>query len=172
MPNIVLVQNDYPDQGSLSRVINYITKSDIIGGYAVDPYHAFRQMEMVKSAFHKNGGIQLKHFFITFSLDEALRIDLDQVLDLGFQVGRLFQEYQLVYAVHLDGSHLHLHCVMNAVSFLDGHKYSDGLAGFWKLKTMLNQKFPKSDIGLYRSYPNSEYNTYSFTSDDTLLRID
>lgn len=171
MPNIILIRNNYSDRASLLRVINYVTRSDIIGGYALDPDHAYRQMEMVKVAYHKEDGLQLKHFVVTFSHAEAFRTGVDELLDLGFQIGCLFREYQMVYAVHLDAMHLHLHIVMNTVSFRDGHKYRDGVAGFWKLKNLLWQTFSTAEPGIYESYANSTYNRYSYSSEDELLRI-
>jgi len=62
--------------------------------------------------------------------------------------------------VHMDSSHIHMHLVMNSISFVDGHRYRDGLAGLWKVRGELEQLFPKSDVGLYRSFPYSDCNRY------------
>lgn len=172
MPNIVIIKNTYPDFAALKNVLDYIQRSTIIGGYALDPDFAYQQMKMVKTTWQKQSGVQLHHFVITFSHQEAFRISVDEVLSLGFQIGQLFREYQLAYAVHLDASYLHLHCVLNTVNFVDGSKYSDGLTGYWNLKAMLKAKFPKSDIGIYYSIPDSKINSYSFSPEDYLLRID
>lgn len=56
MPNIILIQNDYPDASVLLNVLNYAFRSGMIGGYALDPNEAYRQMMMVKEAYHKTGG--------------------------------------------------------------------------------------------------------------------
>ena len=170
MPNIITVKNDYFDTISLKNVISYIVRSEIIGGYALNPYNAYMQMLLVKNAFHKTDGVQLKHFIISFSADEMYRLDFDDLLNIGFQVGVLFAEYQMVYGVHYDTSHFHLHFLMNTVSFLDGHKYCDGLSGFWKLKSWLQQMFPKSFVNLYYSIPGT-INEFSFTPEDYLIQI-
>lgn len=171
MPKIILIDNDYPNKDSLSRVINYVLRSDLTGGYAVDPAHAFRQMCFVKQAFHKEDGVQLKHFIISFAFGELCRMDFDDILRLGFWVGEVFAEYQVVYAIHVDTRHVHLHLVMNTVSFTDGRKYCDGNVGFLKLRSKLQERFPKSDVGLYWSDPRSRYNKFSNTENDYLLRI-
>ena len=171
MSNIILIENTYPDSASLSSVLNYIFRSGIIGGYALDPQNAYHQMMMVKRAFHKEDGVQLKHFVVSFSTAEMYRYDTDDLLRLGFEIGQLFQEYQLAYAIHYDTEHIHLHCVMNTVSFVDGHKYSGGLSLFWALRKKLERRFPRSDVGIYRSLPNSSLNRYSNTNEDYLLRI-
>ena len=171
MPNIILIHNEYPDRDSLARVLNYVLRSDIVGGYALDPAHTFQQMWLVKSAFHKLDGVQLKHFIITFTNAELCRMDFDDILELGFWVGQFFYEYQIAYALHTDTMHIHLHLVMNTVSFMTGHKYSDGNVGFLRLRGELQRRFPRSDVGLYWSDPRSRYNKYSYTEEDRLLQI-
>lgn len=53
MPKIVLIENNYPTSESLYRVLNYVLRSDLIGGYALDPVHAYRQMMMLKKLIIK-----------------------------------------------------------------------------------------------------------------------
>ena len=171
MPNIILIQNEYPDEAARTKVINYICRSGLVGAYGLNADYARRHFEMVFKHFHKTEGLLLQHFVITFTTQEAYRLDVEDILRIGFQVGKLFAQYQMVYAVHLDARYIHLHILMSRVSFIDGTKYSDGLAGFWRLKAMLQQQFPKSDVGIYHSYPDSEHNTYKDTSEDYLLRI-
>lgn len=158
--------------GSLCRVLDYVLRADLIGGYAIDPTNAFRQMRFVKKAFHKEEGVELKHFIISFTSSELCRIDFDDILKLGFWIGEIFAEHQMIYAIHVDTRHVHLHVVMNTVSFIDGHKYNDGNVGFMRLRSKLQEKFPMSDIGLYWSDPRSEVNKYSYLGENHILRID
>ena len=161
MPNLVLIQNTYTDNASLFRVLEYVLRTGIIGGYALDPEHAYQQMMMVKKAFHKTGGVQLKHFFVSLSNRDMERAGIDDLLRLGFQIGKKLGEYQLAYGVHMNTNHLHLHCVMNTVSFVDGHKFSAGLQAFWRIRALLQMRFPKTNVGIYYSYPTSSLNRYS-----------
>jgi len=161
MPNIILVRNDYPDEGALRRVLNYVLRSSLQGGYAVDPNFAYIQMQLVKKAFYKTGGVQLKHFFITFSNDEMGTLDFNDLLELGFQTGQLFGEFQMVYGIHLDTDHVHIHFVMNTVSFLDGHKYRDGLTLFVTLCNQLRARFPKSQTNLFFTEHYNHSNPYT-----------
>lgn len=170
MPNIILVNRDYLDANALKNATTYVMRLGIIGGYAIDPNHAYDQMMLIKTAFHKTEGVQLKHFVVTFSTRELYRLDFDDILNLGFQIGKFFGEYQMVYGVHYDTDHFHLHCALNTVSFVDGHKYCDGLSGFWELKKMLQQLFPRSYVNIFRSFPGT-INEYSFTDEDYLLQI-
>lgn len=172
MPKIILIENDYPNSDSLYRVLNYVLRSDLIGGYALDPAHAYRQMMMVKNAYHKTDGAQLLHFVISYASKEAYQLSMDEMLHLGFLAAQQFGNFQAAYALHCDTCHFHLHIVLNTISYEDGHRYADGLAGFWKLKCVLQQIFQKSDVGMYRSYPYSSVNRYMEDEEhDAFLRI-
>lgn len=161
MPNIILVRNTYPDAGALERVIAYVKKTALCGGYGIDPDFAYEQMLAVKKAYHTLQGVQLKHFFITFTNSEIGLLDFADILNLGFQTGMLFREYQMIYCIHLDSGHVHLHFVMNTTSFLDGHKYSDGLSMFNKLRYQLQEQFPKEPVCLYHTSSYDENNYYT-----------
>lgn len=149
MPNVVVVRNTYPDLDSLRRVIAYIRRGTFVDGYAVNPQFAFEEMRLLKEAYHKTNGVQLKHFLITFSNEEIAELDFEDLYNLAIEVGRLFGEYQMVFGIHIDTGHVHLHFCMNTVSFLDGKKYSDGLAGFNRVKEHLLQTYPKFNAKLY-----------------------
>ena len=128
MPNLLIVRNSYLDFGSVQRLLNYVLRTSFYGGYAIDPEQAYDQMRLVKEAYHKTEGVQLKHFLLTFSHEEMMHLDFKDLLELGFQVGKVLERYQIVYCIHLDSDYIHMHFVMNTVSFEDGKKYSDGLA--------------------------------------------
>ncbi len=143
MPKLLIVRNSYLDLGSVQRLLNYVLRTSFYGGYAIDPEYAFDQMRLVKEAYHKTEGVQLKHFLLTFSHEEMMHLDFKDLLELGFQVGKVLERYQIVYCIHLDSDYIHMHFVMNTVSFEDGKKYSDGLVGFQRVKDFLEKRFPK-----------------------------
>ena len=154
MPNVIVTRNTYPDAIALENVIHYVLDKAVVrGGYAVDcgRFAALEQMLFVKQAFRKSEALQLKHFFITFADNEMDLTDFDELLRLGFAVGQCFKEYQMVYGVHLDGSHVHMHFVMNTTSFTDGHQYSDGLSMFNRLCNMLRARYPRFDVNLHQT---------------------
>ena len=143
MPNLLIVRNSYPDLESVQRLLNDVLRTSFYGGYAIDPEQAYDQMRLVKEAYHKTEGVQLKHFLLTFSHEEMMHLDFKDLLELGFQVGKVLERYQIVYCIHLDSDYIHMHFVMNTVSFEDGKKYSDGLVGFQRVKDFLEKRFPK-----------------------------
>ena len=156
MPNVVIVRNTYPDIAALNNVIHYVlSKAAFQGGYGVTPEigEAQMQMQFVKKAFYQTDALQLKHFFITYSHEEAMYIDFDEMMLTAFEAARLFGEYQMVYGLHLDGSHVHVHIVMNTTNFEDGHQYCDGLSGFMKVCDMLKKKYPQYPVNLCQTRP-------------------
>ena len=151
MPNLILVRNEYQDYRALRRVLTYVLRSNLYGGYGIDPSRAYEQMVFLKEAYHKKSGVQLKHFFITFHDREMLYVGFEDILQLGFDVGKYFGEYQMAYGIHLDSNHVHLHFVMNTTSFMDGHKYSDGLSKFNGLCRYLRERFLRFEVHLFQS---------------------
>ena len=151
MPNLILVRNEYQDYRALRRVLTYVLRSNLYGGYGIDPSRAYEQMVFVKEAYHKKSGVQLKHFFLTFSDQEMIYLSFQDILNIGFEIGKYFAEYQMVYGIHLDSNHTHLHVVMNSVSFQNGYKYSDGLSKFNGLCRYLRERFPRFEVHLFQS---------------------
>lgn len=156
MPNVVITRNTYPDTTALNNVIYYVlNKATVAGGYGVLPDIGAAQMQMqfVKRAFYQTDALQLKHFFITFSHQEAIHIDFDEMMLAAFEATKVFKEYQMVYGLHSDGSHVHVHVVMNTTSFKDGHQYSGGLSGFMKVCSMLKKMYPQYPVYLCYTRP-------------------
>lgn len=82
MPNVVIVRNTYPDDAALNNVIHYaLNKAAFYGGHGITPEIGAAQMQMqfVKRAFYQTDALQLKHFFITYSHDEAAYIDFEEI---------------------------------------------------------------------------------------------
>ena len=156
MPNVVIVRNTYPDDQSMKRVTHYaLDKAVAVGAYGTNPNveAAYMQMQFVKRVFYQTDSLQLKHFFITFSHEEAMYIDFNEMISLAFEAAKLFGEYQMVYGLHLDGSHVHVHVVMNTTSFMDGHQYNGGLSGFMKVCGMIKKKYPQYRVNLCQTRP-------------------
>ena len=47
MPNLILVRNEYQDYRALRRVLTYVLRSNLYGGYGIDPARAYEQMVFV-----------------------------------------------------------------------------------------------------------------------------
>ena len=117
MPDVILIRNQYPDAAALHRVLDYACRSGMIGGYAVDPVYAFREFMLVKRRLSEYRWSAAAAFIVSFSTTVAYRLSADDMLALGYDICHLFPGHQVVYALHMDSAHCHLHFVVNSVSF-------------------------------------------------------
>ena len=85
------------------------------------------------------------------------------MLALGYDICHLFSGHQIVYALHMDSAHCHLHFVVNSVSFEDGKKHFSGFHDLFPVRDFLH---------IYQSFPDSDVNRFGCSDDDELLRID
>lgn len=139
----------YFDSNSKEDVIHYIlqphkTIHNFYGtfGISVPPGIKSRQilseyianrMNHISVYFGKSSGVQLHHFIISFSPYELHNPAL--AYRIAYECAGFFApEYQVVYAVHEDSHHLHIHIVINSVSYVDGHKYRGSKEEFYELK--------------------------------------
>lgn len=123
----------YRDGQALHAVIRYClnpmkTPSGIVGGMGVDVDQAAFEMERISSAYGREFGVRLRHFMLSFSQDEVLAMgscDLEIMKEIAEFVACCYgHSHQIIYALHEDTETPHLHFVMNAVSYLDGRKFS------------------------------------------------
>lgn len=118
----------YFDDFALNDVINYIvtpykTPSHLIGTFGVRLEFAAQQMELVARAYNKYRNLRLRHWIISFGARDL--ISPIQAYYIAVEAARFYADlYQLVFAVHEDTDRVHVHFVMNQVSYVDGKKYS------------------------------------------------
>lgn len=92
---------------------------------------------------------------------------LHRVLDYVCRSGMI-----VVYALHTDSAHCHLHFVVNSVSFEDGKKHFSGFHDLFPVRDFLQECFPRSNVLIYQSFPDSDVNRFGCSDDDELLRND
>lgn len=92
------------------------------GGVNTTPPSAYRDMQQTKQRYGKEDGRLGYHAIQSFAPGEITPAE-------AIQIGReliqryLHRHYEVVYAVHTDHDHVHLHMIWNSVSFVDGRKY-------------------------------------------------
>lgn len=124
------------DTDYLLNCFNYVigghTVPGCVGGINVYPLQAFMQMMNVKRYFGKTSGNQLVHFII--SLDNKV-FDPEVALHIAYEIAKYYGDrYQIIFGVHQNPrinrkgratSYVHIHMIMNSVSFVDGKMYAD-----------------------------------------------
>lgn len=115
------------DDGAYETVLNYIfhpQKAVCIGGVGItSTATAAEEMRQVAIAFGKDFGKRLRHSVLTFEPQEC--VNPEQANNYAQRIIQYYTpEYQITYAVHGDTDHVHVHFVMNQISFVDGHRYA------------------------------------------------
>lgn len=119
----------YKDSDSFKEVVNYITnplKAISIGFANVSTLEtAAAEMEAVAIQGRKSPGKKLCHIVITFSPGELRLLSQNSIHDIASQCLQYFScRYQVVWATH-NRSGVHIHLVLNRVSFVDFKRYPD-----------------------------------------------
>ncbi|MBQ8010365.1 MAG: relaxase/mobilization nuclease domain-containing protein [Oscillospiraceae bacterium] len=122
------------DEMYLENVVNYIMHghSIVSGGFNICPEYALEQMQIVKNYYGKQCRNQLVHFVISFNRNVW---NIAYAEKLARKIAKYYADcYQILYAVHAEprvnrrgevANLLHVHMMMNSVSFVDGKNYAD-----------------------------------------------
>ena len=117
----------YYDEKARGNVISYILDDEkmihnFFGGVHVNEHDIVGSMNQISEYFHKESGVQIRHFIISFNSYETNNPSM--VNEIAMQAVRfLGKAYQTIYAVHENTDFLHIHIAMNPISYIDGHRY-------------------------------------------------
>ena len=151
----------YYDDNSRASVINYIlnphkTPGNYTGTVGLLSYDYADEMEQTAISFNKNKGVKLRHFVIAFESYEVK--DPLTAFQIAYRIAKyLGREYQTVFSVHEDTSQLHIHIVINSVSYIDGHRYRGTREEFYALRKYIDNILKHYGIGEIRYVSNKCY---------------
>lgn len=114
------------DGNSYQDAINYICnpqKAAFVGGCNVTSADtAAMEMQKTAVAFGKDKGKRVRHSIISF--DQREHVTPAQANDYARKIIQHYApEYETVYAVHDNTDEVHIHLIMNQISYIDGHRY-------------------------------------------------
>ena len=137
-------QRKYHDDHAFHDVVSYVlnpakTPQGFIGGYGVNVAHAAFEMELLSQSFGKDKGLRLRHMELSFSPSEA-KCFHTRVYHALYKIASYVcqyyaDEYQIVFAVHEDTDHPHIHFVMNCVNYRTGLKYRGDKADYYRFQS-------------------------------------
>lgn len=142
----------YHDENSLYDVIDYCcnpskARNGYIGGFGIGAFDIADQMNGLAKAYGKAEGIRLRHMVLAFEPGE--KITPEYAFQIAYQVAWYYgREYQILFAVHQDKPHLHIHFVMNTVSFIDGYKYAGKKEDYYAFSKYLQNVLETFGINL------------------------
>ena len=77
-------------------------------------------------------------------------IGIQQAKSIAYQIAAYYAEqYQILYAVHIDAEHLNIHFVMNTVSYRTGMKYEGKKQDYYQFIDHMKQTLGWYGLNLY-----------------------
>lgn len=142
----------FQDSSAYDDVIRYCTNPDktpsgLIGGRNLDTDYAAEQMETVADVFDKNSKTRLEHTVLSFSPKEE--IAQAGIVEIADSLADYYaKDYQVLYAVHENTDHPHVHMVMNRISYRDGHRYRGNKREYYGVRAHLKKELRKHGLHL------------------------
>lgn len=93
-----------------------------------------------KREFSKDGGRMVLHIIVSF--DDCMKeyITPEVALRIGYDIcTACFPGFQVVFGVHDNTEHLHIHFVVNTVSYYTGKKFSRSVSEIWRMENVMEQ---------------------------------
>lgn len=114
----------YSDETSYYNVINYILNHAVYSGAENIWSINTAADEMLNAAvfFNKNSGKRVRHSVLSFGAWEGVTPEMADEFARKI-ILHYADRYQIVYAVHANTDEVHIHFVMNMISFVDGERY-------------------------------------------------
>ena len=122
-----LIDNAIDSNEKLLNACNYIadtkkSKGELIGYRNLCSWNFYEEIKSMQEFYGKDYGRRAYHFVVSFDDGEPLMPT--DAFDLAYDLSDYFSgEYQIIYAVHTEQKHLHIHFLLNTVSFETGRKY-------------------------------------------------
>ncbi len=167
MAILKFINNAIKTKAGLKKAIEYIfgeqkTAPNLIGQKDTDIENVYWDFQCTREAAEKTGGRLATHFVLSFSQKED--VSYEKAAEAAEKVLRLkeFENFQMVFGVHRDKAHTHVHFLINSVG-LDGKKWHQTNMELMQLKRDINENVLKEmrldaiDIGVKRKRSNGLY---------------
>lgn len=144
MAAIKIISDGYKNMEAVEYTISYVLEickcesgyCGCIPSFSLFEEEYIREFLAVKKVYHKMDGKQVRQVVICFEkTDDVIACDANS---LAVIIARGYGEkYQTVYAVHEDKSHVHIHFIINTVSYVDGRRFDLGPGEYTWLQSMV-----------------------------------
>lgn len=164
---VTRVNEGYCFDSDIRRLINYVvrdkkTQDEVrhwgTRGLPMDIKRAVRFIKETQKMMGKAQGRRMNHIVISFRNKE---LDIGTVCEIAEVLADFFfKEYQLVYGIHEDTEHKHIHFAINTLSYETGKKWHKSIKEFsvWlNCIKDLAEKVIKDSIGIYSIEGKSLY---------------
>lgn len=135
MSTFTAIKNKAQGGGAMGRALDYVKQEkktlweerQLVTGWNCVARSAYDEMMATKRLYKKTDGRMFYQFIQSF--DPAEEVTPGEVHAIGLELAqRLFPEYEVVVATHVDTEHLHNHLIVNSVSCANGRKLHQNAA--------------------------------------------
>lgn len=135
MATFTAIKNKTQSRGALGRALSYVKQEkktlweerQLVSGWNCVAQSAYDEMMTTKRRFQKTDGRMFYQFVQSF--DPAEEVTPQEVHAIGLELAqKLFPEFEVVVATHVDTDHLHNHLIVNSVSYETGRKLHQNAA--------------------------------------------
>lgn len=136
MANLIMIKKIYNTPKALENVVNYTINPNKTNGYiggqnTLANTAADCMMSVIN--YYKSSGKLLENFVLSF--DNTDVISLENIYLLSYNICNLLSEYQIIFGIHLDSDHKHVHFALNTTNIKNGSKFSFGYQETYQLLT-------------------------------------
>ena len=133
---------NYTNKDAVERTIQYITRKRecdeipafAIGGVGVDEENPSNMCCQFRRVQHYQGkenyGVRVVHEIVSFHPWEILdKHGNNRIEEIAYRFCAIYYlgGFQAVYGIHMDSACPHIHYIINATNFMDGHKFRRNL---------------------------------------------
>ncbi len=137
---IKVVNKNYRTQKDLENLVGYVLRikpSDrhhcSCGSFGAGTITAYEEMVKVQNFYGKTEDRLARHFIVSF--DDNYCIDSETAVRLAYRIALYYgSRHQIIFGVHEDTGNIHIHFVLNTVSFVDGLKFTESPGEFARFK--------------------------------------
>ena len=142
MAVLKLVNNPCDTDEALRNLCHYVIRWDRtlgnIGGRGVKPSTAYEDICMAQVLWGKAHGRRAYHLILSF--DDMECLIPYEAMEIAVQVSSLFfPTYQVLFGVHTEQDHLHIHMAVSTVALDTGLKLHVDFEMLRYLRTQINQ---------------------------------
>lgn len=129
MATFTAIKNKAQGGGAMGRALDYVEQEKktlweerrLVTGWNCVAQSAYEEMMTTKRRYGKADGRMFYQFVQSFSPEED--VTPEEVHAMGLELAqRLFPDFEVVVATHVDADHLHSHLIVNSVSWKGGKK--------------------------------------------------
>lgn len=122
---LIIPEGKYENSDAVKKVIDYICRLDKpeqvggIGVYPLWPDEMVNQFDVVKKFYGKTLDKQIFHIVVT--IEKSLNFSVKEIMEMAYKIAMYWgNERQVVFAVHDDTCHKHVHFGINTVAYTNG----------------------------------------------------